>query len=55
VQLSFDLAQKFNAFYNKHKILGSKDEELRIKLTAGTAQVLKNGLNLLGIQAPEHM
>lgn len=51
----FDLAQKYNAFYNKHKILGSKEQSIRLGITQATGQVLKNGLTLLGIQAPERM
>jgi len=51
----YDLASKFNTFYNKHKIIGSENEDFRILLTFGVGQVLKNGLNLLGIDAPERM
>jgi len=51
----YDLASKFNTFYNKHKVIGSENEEFRLKLVSGVAQVLKNGLGLLGIQAPEKM
>ena len=51
----YRLAQDFNTFYNKEKIIGSDKEEFLVALTAGTAQVLANGLNLLGIQAPERM
>jgi arginyl-tRNA synthetase len=60
----FDLAQKYNAFYNAHRILdgaGKKvkgqesKSEFRVALTAATGTILKNGLNLLGIQAPEKM
>ena len=89
----YDLAQKFNTFYNKHRILVDKHEALstksetnvkdqnsndqkvsnlensnldirisdlskqsfRLALTKATGQVLKNGLQLLGIQAPERM
>jgi arginyl-tRNA synthetase len=51
----FDLASKYNSFYNKDKIIGSENEEFRLTLTAGTGQVLKNGLKLLGIEAPERM
>ena len=51
----YDLASKFNTLYNKHKIIGSDNEEFRLALTAGTGQVLKNGLKLLGIEAPERM
>jgi arginyl-tRNA synthetase len=51
----FDLAQKFNAFYNQHRIIGAKNEPLRLDLTAATGQVLQNGLKLLGIPAPQKM
>lgn len=51
----YDLAQKYNGFYNKHKILESDNEDFRVELTKGVGQVLKNGLNLLGIEAPEKM
>lgn len=51
----YNLAQKYNTFYSKHKIIGSKSEDFRIKLTAAVGQVLKNGLTLLGIETPERM
>ena len=51
----FDLAQKYNTFYNKHKIILSKEAIFRLALTSATGQVLKNGLKLLGIKAPERM
>jgi arginyl-tRNA synthetase len=51
----YDLAQKYNTFYNKHKIIGSENEGFRLMLTSGTGQVLKNGLKLLGIESPERM
>jgi arginyl-tRNA synthetase len=95
----YDLAQKFNGFYNKHRILNVKYEariskhetnvklknsnvpkvsdlensnlnivsdlgfrnsdlskqSFRLALTNATGQVLKNGLELLGIKAPEKM
>ena len=96
----YELAQRFNTFYNKHRIIqlekklkiknknanlkfknstfnenlklacpptGGKIEncqidnlqldnsQFRIVLTAATAQILKNGLYLLGIKAPKKM
>jgi arginyl-tRNA synthetase len=54
----FDLAQKFNLFYQKHKILQSRiqsQKEFRLQLTQAVGQVIKNGLYLLGIKAPERM
>jgi arginyl-tRNA synthetase len=51
----YDLAQKFNFFYHKHRILESDQQDFRLVLTMATGQVLKNGLTLLGIAAPERM
>jgi arginyl-tRNA synthetase len=54
----FDLAQKYNLFYDLHPILKAETEELkifRLALTTAVAQVLKNSLNLLGISVPERM
>ena len=48
----FHLAQEFNTFYAKHAIIGN---DQRMKLTAATAQILKNGLYLLGIETMEQM
>jgi len=55
---AFDLAQKYNLFYNYHSIIRAETEELkifRLSLTAAVAQVLKNSLSLLGIAVPEKM
>jgi arginyl-tRNA synthetase len=51
----FDLAQKYNNFYNNHRILESDNVEFRINLTSATGQILKNGLKILNIPAPEKM
>jgi len=51
----FDLAQKYNNFYNQHRIIGGENEEVRIALTGGVSVVLKNGLGILGIETPEKM
>ncbi|MBU0998650.1 arginine--tRNA ligase [Patescibacteria group bacterium] len=51
----FSLAQKYNTFYNKHKIIGGDNENFRVLLTKSVGQVLGNGLNLLGIEAPTRM
>ena len=51
----YDIAQKYNAFYNSNKIIGSDAQNLRVALTSATAQVLENGLEVLGIKAPEKM
>jgi len=54
----FDLAQKYNTFYNKHSILGADNlhsVEFRLSLTAAISYIIKNGLTLLGIDTPERM
>ena len=48
----FRLAQEFNLFYAHNPILG---DTKRLALTSATAQVLKNGLYLLGIDVLEQM
>ncbi len=52
-----DLANDFHTYYNAHQFLVD-DEELRdarIKLILAVRQTLRNGLNLLGVSAPESM
>jgi arginyl-tRNA synthetase len=54
----YELAQRFNGFYNKHNVLSTQDDQqrrLRLALTSATATVLTNGLAILGIQVPEKM
>jgi len=51
----FDLAQRYNNFYNSNRILGEKSENFRLALTLAVGQILKTSLNLLGIKAPERM
>ncbi|OGH14037.1 MAG: arginine--tRNA ligase [Candidatus Levybacteria bacterium RIFCSPLOWO2_02_FULL_37_10] len=51
----FELSQAFNNFYQKHKIIGSENEDFRLSLTSAVGQILKTGLFLLGIEAPSKM
>lgn len=53
----FELAQRFNAFYNQLPILNAEADSraIRLRLTAATKQVLTTGLSLLGIETPEEM
>ncbi len=52
-----ELASAFNTFYGQGKIVDKEDAEspYKVVLTESFSIVLKNGLNLLGIQAPERM
>ena len=52
-----DLASDLHSFYNEHKIL-VEDETTklaRLALVSATQQVLRNGLRLLGVNAPNKM
>ena len=54
----FELAQNFNQFYENSPVIQEKDEskkQLRLAICSATAQVISNGLYLLGINAPEEM
>lgn len=51
----FTLAQSYNNFYSKHKIIGSSNERVRLLITRAVGNNIKNGLTLLGIQAPKRM
>ncbi len=52
---AFQLAQSFNEFYHKNKVIGSESEKFRLTLVDASAQVLKNALSLLGIKVLERM
>jgi arginyl-tRNA synthetase len=49
----YELAQNFNSFYEKNRIIGDPREDLRLKLVGTYAKVLYHGLNLLNIDAPD--
>ena len=53
----FDLAQKYNLFYQKHSVLKSEEptRSFRLQLTMAVANILKSGLKLLGIETVEKM
>ncbi len=53
----FDLAKKFNTFYNACPILNQEDEVLysRLLIADRVAEILKQGLDLLGINTVERM
>ncbi len=51
----FELAQNFNRFYEKNKVIGTEQESPRISLVGHYKVTLEKGLSLLGITAPESM
>ncbi len=52
-----DLAAGFHSCYNAHRVLVGDDglRNARVALARGVQQVLRNGLTLLGVSAPESM
>jgi arginyl-tRNA synthetase len=59
-QLAFflrDLANHFHTYYNAHKLLvaDAQVRDARVALAVATRQVIRNGLGLLGVSAPESM
>lgn len=51
----YELAQIFNRFYEASRIVGDEREAVRGRLVGAYAGILKSGLHLLGIEAPDHM
>jgi arginyl-tRNA synthetase len=54
----YELTKQFNQFYHDFSILGADSEEerlVRLVLAANVAKIIKNGMNLLGIDVPERM
>lgn len=52
-----DLASEFHTYYNAHTFIVDEDElrNARLALIAATRQVIANGLNILGVSAPDSM
>lgn len=52
-----DICQAYNKFYYEHRILDSADgvTAARVALTKATKDVVKRGLYLIGMEAPERM
>ncbi len=51
----YELAQVFNRFYEKNRVLGDDRESTRLSLMNRYTEILQQGLGLLGIVAPESM
>lgn len=51
----YDLAQTFNRFYENNRVLDDPRQDVRLKLVEVYASVLKHGLGLLNITAPDKM
>jgi arginyl-tRNA synthetase len=54
----YDLVKEFNQFYHEHSILSETNRDqlnFRLILSATVAQIIKKGMNFLGIEMPERM
>ncbi|HMS50520.1 MAG TPA: arginine--tRNA ligase [Candidatus Saccharibacteria bacterium] len=51
----YEAAQVFNRFYEQNRVIDDPREAERLQLVASYADVLKAGLSLLGIHAPDSM
>lgn len=51
----YELAQAFNSFYEKNRVIGDERQAIRLQLVNSYSQVLKSGLKILNIEAPERI
>lgn len=55
---AYEVAKKFNSFYDAHSILKAESiekKELRLKISQMTANVIASAMQLLGINVPQKM
>lgn len=54
----FNLAKLYNSFYAEHSVANAESDEkkrLRLRLSVMTANIIKSGLQLMGINVPKRM
>jgi arginyl-tRNA synthetase len=51
----YELSQIFNRFYEHNRVVGNERQAIRLWLVQEYSERLKNGLNILGITAPDSM
>jgi arginyl-tRNA synthetase len=54
----FELGKEYNQFYHDHPVLGEEDaskRDLRLLVSASAGKIIKEGMNLLGIEVPDRM
>jgi len=51
----YQLAQEFNSFYEKNRVVGDKRQSLRVEIVKRYSKILQTGLELLHIPAPDYM
>ena len=57
VRYLHELASEFHRYYNAHRVISDdiKKSRARLALLGGIAQVIRNGLKLIAVDAPERM
>ncbi len=51
----FNLAREFNYFYSSDRVIGHEREITRLLLVKAVGRIIRNGLDILGIESPEKM
>ncbi len=51
----YQLAQEFNSFYERNRVIGDPRQDLRVRIVNRYVRILKTGLDLLHIPAPDYM
>ena len=54
----YELTKEFNQWYHDYSVLNAEDEQTkrtRLLIAKNVAKIIKNGMNLLGIEVPERM
>ncbi|HUY53296.1 MAG TPA: arginine--tRNA ligase [Candidatus Dormibacteraeota bacterium] len=51
----YQLAQEFNSFYERNRVIDDPRQDLRVRIVNYYARILKTGLDLLHIPAPDYM
>lgn len=51
----YELAQEFNRFYENNRVVGGDNEDVRFKIVNEYRATLRDGLFILGIEAPDKM
>ena len=54
----YELTKEFNQWYHDYSVLNAEDEatkRTRLLIAKNVAKIIKNGMNLLGIEVPERM
>jgi len=51
----YELAQTFNRFYEKSRVIGDEREAIRAQVVKAYATILRSGLTVLGIPTPDRM